>query len=408
MHIVHITPYYAPAWAYGGVVRAVYGLATAQAAAGQRVSVITTDSLSPVARSTIAGEMIDGVTVYRIRNRIGALRRLNLSSPVGLGDGLSRLALPPDVLHCHELRTVENLLMLSNRRVRSIPAVLSPHGTLPQDTGRQSIKRLWDTLFGQRLAARFSGVLALTDDEARLIGDWWPRFSARLPRVAILPNGVDLPDLHAPTAVVTPGQVLAAFPRRAPGNGHHARTDDRAGLTVLFMGRLHERKGVQLLIAAFAQAAIPNSRLLIVGPDEGMRPALETLAAQCGVSERVTFTGYLTGTMRDEAYARADVFALPAIGEGLSIAALEAMAAGLPVILTPGCHLPEAETMGAGWIVERAIEPLAAALRSLLTDAPQREMMGAAGRHWMAEAYSWLHIAAQSIAFYDEVLRAAP
>ncbi len=179
------------------------------------------------------------------------------------------------------------------------------------------------------------------------------------------------------------------------------------GPIVLFLGRLHERKGLQFLIPAFSQIiqAIPASRLLVVGPDSGMLESMRILVAQLGIADRVTFTGMLTGADQRAALATADVFVLPAVGEGLSMAVLEAMAAGLPVIVTPGCNLPDVETRGAGLLVERAVEPLAAALRTLLTDADRRKAMGEQGRAWVRESFTWPAIAAQTEALYKQLVQ---
>ncbi len=384
LSIVHITPYYAPAWAYGGVVRAVYGLATAQAHAGHQVTVLTTDSQAPGERSNLPRETIDNVAVIRCRNRIGLLRHINLSSPVGLQRTLAELMAssnPPEVVHCHELRTVENLLGTPIAAAHGIPLIVSPHGTLPRDTGRSMVKRAWDMLFGQVLAQRFNGLIALTDSEAEIARGWWQSLGVPMPPLAVIPNGVDMP-----------GMPVARSKRRADSP------------TVIFVGRLHERKGIQFLIPAFAQAingqALSGARLLIVGPDEGMLLPARRLAAETGIADRVIFTGLLTGTARDEALANADLFVLPAVGEGLSIAALEAMAVGLPVILTPGCNLPEAETRGAGLIVPREVPALADAIRSLLLNPAQRTVMGDSGRRWMQESFAWSTVAQRTIDFY--------
>ncbi len=370
MHILHVAPYYAPAWGYGGVVSAVSGLATAQAALGQRVSVLTTDALTPMSRIETRREVIEGVNVIRCRNAFPILRRLNLSSPIGMRRALNELQ--ADVIHVHEFRTVENLIVAAASHV---PLIVSPHGTLPRETGRSIIKTTWDRLFGQMLAQRFAGVAALTEDEAQDVRILWESFGVNPPRIEVIPNGVTISEASTPT-------------------------DEPI---VLFLGRLHERKGLQFLIPAFAQAAVAGSRLMIVGPDEGMLALAQRLVSENGIADRVTFTGLLTGKARDDMLRRAALFVLPAVGEGLSMAALEAMAAGLPVILTPGCNLPEAETRGVGLIVAREVEPQAAAIRALLTDPARRVSMGAAGRAWMQADYSWPSVAARMIKFYENV-----
>ena len=386
MNVLHVLPYYAPAWAYGGVVRAVTDLTRAQAAAGHRVFVLTTDTHSPQSRLDTLRETLDGVQVWRVRNRSNRLRgALNLSSPHGMASTAERLILNEgiDVVHCHELRTVENLLVTSVTRRLGVPVVVSPHGTLPYHTGRSFVKQLWDRVFGARLLPRFDGVIALTAQEATDARLVWRACGQELPDSAIfvVPNGVRMAD----------------FADLPPAESFHARWGLGTGPVVLFLGRLHARKGVQLLIPAFAAATrdLSEAYLLIVGPDEGMRVQLEALACAEGVAERVRFTGLLTGAEKLAALAAADVFALPAIGEGFSMAALEALACGVPTVLTPGCHFPEVAEAGAGMVVPREVGALAVALGALLHDPAQRETMGQAARALVAERYTWERVVAR-------------
>ena len=394
MNVLHVLPYYAPAWAYGGVVRAVTDLTRAQAAAGHRVFVLTTDTLSPHARLQTLRETLEGVQVWRVRNRSNRLRgALNLSSPRGMAAAAEHLIREEGiaVVHCHELRTVENLLVTTVAQRLGVPTLVSPHGTLPYHTGRSLVKQLWDRVFGARLLPRFDGVVALTAHEAEDARRLWRACGQTLSdeAVFVVPNGVRLVD----------------FADLPPAEPFRARWGLGTGPIALFLGRLHARKGVQLLIPAFADAtrALPSARLLIVGPDEGMRATLETLARAHGVAERVRFTGLLTGADKLVALAAADVFALPAAGEGFSMAALEALACGLPVVLTPGCHFPEVAEAGAGLVVEREIGALSEALGALLSDRERRALMGRAARALVAERYTWERVVTQMTELYHRV-----
>ena len=372
MHILHVTPYYAPAYAFGGVTRAVEGMARALVRHGHTVTVLTTDALTPTERcSDPADELRDGVRVLRARN-LFKRGTLNLSTPTGLR-GLLR-DLNPDVIHCHEFRTVENLLL-----PQIAPMVLSPHGTLTYETGRSTVKAVWDRLFGRWLAGRFNTVIGLTAQEAADSRQFWDKFGINTGNFTVIPNGIDVTEFE---------QMIGRTAFRARWQLGDART-------LLFMGRLHPRKGVDVLIKAFKAANVPNTRLLIGGGDEGMLPIIQPL-----LDERISVMGYLGGADRLAAYAAADAFALPATGEGLSMAALEALGAGLPVILSPGCNLPEAEAAGAGVIVTPEVEPLAAAIRRILTDPGD---MGARGRQLVAERFTWDVVASQ----LDIVYRAA-
>jgi glycosyltransferase involved in cell wall biosynthesis len=383
MNILHVTPYYAPAWSYGGVVSAVTGLATAQAARGHLVRVLTTDALDSAARNPTSREVIDQVEVIRCPNLSNWLHaRFNLSVPVGFRVAFWQLAAEADIVHCHELRIAENLL-IDHRK----PIVLSPHGTLSYATGRRAFKRAWDRLFGRVVLRRVDHVAALTAAEEREARTLWQSLGIRFPGASLVPNGIP--------ADFTPSGDLR--PRYGLGEGP----------VVLFLGRLHERKGLQVLIPAFAQVArdFPASRLLIVGPDAGMLPAARSLVAQFGIDHQVILTGLLSGGDQWAALASADLFVLPAVGEGLPMAALEAMAAGLPIVVTPGCNLPDVEARGAGLLVERDVEPLAAALRALLADPERRRRMGEQGRAWMRESFTWPAIVARTEEVYAQVLK---
>jgi glycosyltransferase involved in cell wall biosynthesis len=395
MNLLHVIPYYAPAWAYGGAVRAATDLTRALVGEGHHVVVLTTDTLSPSERTVKPREVIGGVHVYRVRNWSNTLRgRLNLSTPIRFQAAARRLIREHsiEVVHCHELRTVENLRVAPVANRLGVPLVVSPHGTLPLDTGRASVKRTWDALFGVRLLPRVDQVIALTADEATDAKAIWAARGLSLPdeRISIVPNGVHLNE----------------FEHLPDGEAFRARWKLGKGPVTLFLGRLHERKGLQLLIPAFGEAVkqAPDARLLIVGPDEGMLATLQAQANDFNLAGRVIFTGLLTGQDRLEALAAADLFALPAVGEGFSMAVLEALACGLPVLLTPGCHFPEVADAGAGLVVERAIPALSDALGALLTDPDRRAQMGRAARDLVRARYAWPQVVRQLEAAYRTVI----
>lgn len=395
MRILHVTPYYAPAWAFGGVCRAVAGLAAAQARAGHTVFVLTTDALSPRARIRCAREVLDGVRVIRRPNLAPALRRtLNLSTPAGFGRALSHLAGTCDlsVIHCHELRTSETLLAARAGAARAIPLVLSPHGTLPRDTGRTWAKRLWDGLMSRAVLPRFAEVIALTEEEKAEVLALWSRHGLSLPpdRVSVVPNGVE----------------PAAFGALPPREQARERLTGGTGPVVLFLGRLSPRKGLPLLLAAFAAVAprLPSARLIVAGPDEGAGGAVAAEVRRLGLGGRVVTTGMLTGGERLAALAAADLFALPAVGEGFPVAALEALACGVPVLLSPECGFSRCEQAGAGLTVVRTVEAWAAALESLLTDEDRRARMSARGRALVHEEFAWSSIAPRIELAYERAM----
>ena len=142
MHVLHVTPCYAPAWAYGRVPDAVAALARAQVTLGHDVTVLTSDAVAPHERLPAGERTIDGVREVRFRNVSGLVRSwLNLSTPIHLTT-LARALFASevvDVLHLHELRTVENLIVLGV--LRATPAVVaSTHGTLGRIQGARNMR----------------------------------------------------------------------------------------------------------------------------------------------------------------------------------------------------------------------------------------------------------------------------
>ena len=389
MHILHLTPYYAPAYPFGGVVRSVEGMATSLVARGHQVTVLTTDALDQ--RGRFAGshdETLDGIRVIRCPNVSPWLRgKLYLSTPRRMKRIAETLLPAVDVVHLHEFRTLENLLVTPVAQSLGVPIVLSPHGTLDRSTGRGVFKSVWDRLLGSGVAARIDHVLGLTGTELADIQSLWASFGSGTARTSfsIVPNGVHLHEFKSPPD--TPD------------------FRDRYGLgdapTVLYLGRLQARKGLDILVSAFRAANVKESRLLIVGPDEGMLASLRSLADG---DSRIVFTGYLDGEDRIGALAASDIFALPATGEGQPLAALEAMAASLPLVLSPGCNMDEVAAAGAGYVVDPTVEAFAKTLRTLLTDEEMRRKLGNKARQLVEERYSWDKIAERLEAVYTQLL----
>jgi len=293
MRILHLTPYYAPAYAFGGVVRSVEGMSASLARRGHEVTVLTTDALDH--RRRYAGaqdEVIDGMRVLRRPNVLPRLRgRFNLSTPRSLKRSAEALLPTIDVLHIHEFRTLENLLATPVAKKLDVPIVLSPHGTLNLNTGRGALKRAWDHLLSPGIASRIDHVVTLSAAEQDEAETLWRRFGARRKPTgfSVIPNGVDLGD----------------FDRRALAAPFRRRFNLGDGQIALFMGRLHRRKGVDVLIKAFKAIDLEDSRLLIVGPDDGMLSILKAFAEG---DRRIIFTGYLQGAERLGALAAGDVF----------------------------------------------------------------------------------------------------
>jgi glycosyltransferase involved in cell wall biosynthesis len=181
---------------------------------------------------------------------------------------------------------------------------------------------------------------------------------------------------------------------------------------VLAMSRLDPKKGTDLLIRAFNSVCVRPSgarwRLVIAGDgQEGYVNQLKALASAGPGAPRVVFPGWVDGPRREWWLRHASIFTLPSAQENFGIALGEAMACGVPVVVTPGVNLAaEIAAAGAGWAVERSVEALAAALHTAVTDGAERARRGLAARK-LAEQFRWAAVARALEAFYATVTAGA-
>jgi glycosyltransferase involved in cell wall biosynthesis len=178
-------------------------------------------------------------------------------------------------------------------------------------------------------------------------------------------------------------------------------------VVALFLGRLHPKKGFGLLMPALAEAVklIPDLHLLVAGPDEGgYKAQLDTLIEQYALQDHVTFLGMVQGQRKLEAFGAAHFFVLPSHQEGDSVAVKEAMASGLPVVITPACHFPDVTINQAGLVVEPQVQVLTNALLTLGGNECLRQQMGCQARLLVKEHYTWQAIAHRLVREYEHIL----
>lgn len=256
------------------------------------------------------------------------------------------------------------------------PLIVSPRGMLSPGAlaySRWTKRLFWHVLQGPAYAQAACWHATSTQEAEELRA-----FGIRAP-IAVIPNGIDLP---------------APRPRaRAMG----------APRAILFLGRLHPKKGLDRLIEAWAALAAerPGWHLRVVGPDEaGHRAEIVAHIARLG-APRVTFDGPLYGAERDAALAEADLFVLPTRSENFGLTVAEALGAGTPAIVTKGAPWFGLEAHRCGWWIEQGVPSLVEALRAAtaLTDA-ERAAMGARGRDWVGREFAWPGIAEQMRALY--------
>lgn len=281
------------------------------------------------------------------------------------------------LVHTHGLWSAMSPAALAFRRSTHRPTIVSPHGMLDSWALRRSHwkKRAALALFERRHLQTASIVHALSAAEERSIRE----AGVRSP-VAVIPNGVD----------VVRDEAIAA-----------PEWMDRP--TLLFLGRLHEKKGIRPLIEAWSRASnkLPGWQLAIAGWDDGGNQFRQAAERSHG---RIVFPGSLYGETRKAAYMNAAAFVLPSLSEGLPMTVLEAWAHGAPVFMTAECNLPEGFQAGAALPITARPQELAEALVGGLTDSDWLRAASIAGRRLAASSFSWDSVVNQWRDVYDWVL----
>jgi glycosyltransferase involved in cell wall biosynthesis len=214
---------------------------------------------------------------------------------------------------------------------------------------------------------------------------------------------------RAPTRVMPNGIFLEALEPRPPrGAFRAAHAELGEGPMIMYLGRLHPSKGLEILANAFAQTArqFPDARLLVAGPDAGAGDNFKALIQQLGIADRVLLAGALYGPAKLQALVDSDCFCLPSRTEGFSMAIIEAMACGLPVVITENCHFPLVASAQGGIVTDLNPDNIARALLTILGNRAQAQRMGEAGAALVKARFTWPKIAREMLEAYDQVLNA--
>lgn len=273
---------------------------------------------------------------------------------------------------------------------RHRPYLVSPHGMLERWALNNAAwkKRIAGWLYGNAHLREAACIHALNQAEAKAIRD----YGLENP-ICVIPNGVDLP---------TESRAGANGRSPAPWKGLGKEESN----VLLFLGRIHPKKGLHHLIEAWSAVAPEKWHLAIVGWDDGGHEAqLKQLVRDHGLRDTVHFMGPMYGSNKEEAFSHADAFALPSHSEGLPMAVLEAWSHRLPVLMTPECNIPEGFEAGAALRVGPDMSSIAQGLRQLAaTSQEERAAMGEQGRALVENQFTWPRVAQQMHRVYRWML----
>lgn len=395
MNFLVVSAYYYPAEVYGGPVRSMHQRSLALARLGHTLNTLTTDANGAGDLSVFSTEpvMVDGLPVlYCPRFWFGMKRKppYLFFSP-SLKKRLQKLKPGDfDMLLVHAAWTdPARLAWLASRRT-GIPFIYYTHGGFEPWALNHKFwkKNLYWRLIESRIVQGAAGVVVCNSAEEHSLRN----LGVTIP-IKRIPWGINLPPDQQPSRP----EVMNTFLSLLQGRPY-----------LLFLSRLHPKKGLDLLIPAFVAVAkeFPDWLLVLAGPDEGgMEAWLRRQVADHRLEDRVVFTGMVSGEMKHVLLSQAEFFVLPSYSEGFPMAVAEALAYGLPVVITATCHVPEVEEREAGLVITPKQDALTASLRQMMRDENLRRSCGHNAFSLAQEHFTWEKVAEQSLTFYQECIR---
>lgn len=290
-----------------------------------------------------------------------------------------------DLVHVHAVFSHSSIAAGRACRRAGVPSIVRPLGTLdPWSLGHHRLRKQLLMKVGTGELLRHASVLHYTSDAERARAE---KALPWLPRGVVVPLGIDDECF-----------VSADMP------------ESEASPYVLALSRLHPKKGLELLVDAFhalAGEAAPSTWSLVIAGDgdRSYVSRLERLAASGPARDRITFRGWVSGADRLRLLANARLFALPSQQENFGLAVAEAMAGGVPAMISPEVNLAaDIEAQGAGWVVARDRDAWIDTLRTVLRDSQEIERRGRRARN-LAEHFRWPAVGRELAVMYDAVVR---
>jgi glycosyltransferase involved in cell wall biosynthesis len=292
-----------------------------------------------------------------------------------------------DLLHLHSVFLWPTWAAARQARTAGVPYIIAPEGMLVRELIRRKsrlVKKLWISLIERRSLREAAGIHATSPREL----EEFKSFGFDAVEPFLIPHGIDVSDL-APPSSKSP----------APPAGMRAR--------IVFLGRISWEKGLDRLVPAMAH--IREVELVIAGNDEsGYTESLKELAREAGLLDRIIFIGPVHGEEKWKLLRSASLTVLPSYSENFGMVALEAMAVGRPVVVTPEVGLAAmVADADSGIVVAGEPDSLGPAIDRLLRDQELLSRKGANARRVIAEKFTWENVAAQLRRRYEEIVQRA-
>ena len=387
MKILHVTPSYLPAWHLGGVVQSISQLCQGLSRLGHEVTVFTTDSgkdqrmAVPVNREV----EVSGVNVYYFKTDYSLKYAYSQALKQACDTSMKNF----DIVHVTSFWCYPGIPAVTGALRHRVPYLVSVRGTLRRAALNHKLLKKWLYFYAieKRNVKRAAAIHYTAAMEREL--DAFHGFS--VPSF-ILPNGFNITEFQEMGDSHEAKSILGVPP------GHKVIT---------FLGRLNPVKALDVLIRAMAEDSLKEQefQLLLAGPDDGVEASLRHMVNALNLKDRVRFLGRVDSRERQTLLAASDILALVSRDENFGNAAVEAMLAGVPVLLSQHVGISrEVLADGAGVVVPLTAEAIAQALRSMLSDPNRLRAMGKTAAASSRGRYDIALVAQKMASAYENIL----
>lgn len=325
MKIVQVSNFFKPSWEAGGPPRVVYEISKELINRGHDVTVLTTDGFKK--RVNVEKNKpvdVDGIKTYYFKNISSRLAKKVFLTPYYAPIFLRKEIKNSDVIHIHELSTLAFMAYYYAQKY-NVPIVFQAHGCLyiNKNTQKSFLGKVWNNLFEVPVIKQAQKLIALNKFEF----EDYKRFSVTEEKIISLNNGIDL-SKYKNLEEINIYQL------------YNLKSNEK---NILYLGRIHPSKGLDLLLDVFYEL-LKNDKtlnLIIAGPDDGYMLQLKKLISDFNLEKRVIFTGFVTGKNKIALLSYVDICILPSEFETFPLTLLESIACNTPIICSKNCGISD-------------------------------------------------------------------
>jgi glycosyltransferase involved in cell wall biosynthesis len=385
MKILLINSIFYPAIGWGGPVTATYNLAKKLAECNHEVTVYTCDALDYNTNMNIKRKVImpEGFEIRYFKNRS---KHLQYFFTPGMILSIFKNANKFDIIHINSYRQFQDMISFFILYFLKKSYVLTAHGSVLSDGKGRLYKKTYDFFIGKKLLVNAKKIIAFRKEQA----EDYEKLGVKKNKIQIIPNTTDIEKL----------------PKKGTLRNLFNISDNEK--IIMYLGRIDRKKGVGVLIEAFAKIKIENIHLVIVGPNFDFKEKAKLMVKDLEIEEKVHFIGLLDKTKKYEAYADADIVVCPSFYEaGISAVIMEAASVAKPLIISEHIGFSdEAREFNAALTCKpNNIQDLQEKILNLLNDFKSAKEMGLRAQDVIKKKFSLEYSLKEHIKVYENVLK---